>query len=143
MDIGPEPLLTNAKKCETTSMDIPFSPFLNDMFSLVWTAFKNLYPDKQCECYWDPDIGPEEDGKKPYGCTIFGDNGSVTVLVTPHISVYDATEILAHELAHVAVGDDAGHGPEWESAFSSIHEEYNRIVELFDQIESDKGDSKT
>ena len=25
------------------------SPFLNDPFSLVWEAFHNLYPDKECE----------------------------------------------------------------------------------------------
>lgn len=29
------------------------TPFENDTFSLVWQAFKNLYPDKDCKCYWD------------------------------------------------------------------------------------------
>ena len=28
------------------------TPFSNDMFAFVFQAFKNLYPDKKCECQW-------------------------------------------------------------------------------------------
>jgi len=27
------------------------TPFANDIFALIWQAFKNLYPDKECECF--------------------------------------------------------------------------------------------
>ena len=48
------------------------------------------------------------------------------------MDIENATEIFAHELAHVAVGYDAGHGPEWDTAFDAILDEYNRIGdELF------------
>ena len=48
--------------------------------------------------------------------------------VVTTIPVEDATEILAHELAHAAVGLDHDHDAEWEKAFDAIFDEYNRIV---------------
>lgn len=100
------------------------TPFQNDVFAIVWIAFKNLYPDKHCEVYWETDICDSEGG---YGLTDFGDDGIVSVFVSADLRIQDAAEILAHELAHVAVGCDADHGPEWENAFDAIHAEYNRI----------------
>ena len=38
------------------------APFQNDMFAMVWGAFKKLYPDKDCEIYWEPQIRDEKDG---------------------------------------------------------------------------------
>ena len=103
------------------------TPFQNDVFAIVWIAFKNLYPDKQCECFWETDIRESEDGRTPYGLTDFGDDGSVAVFVSADLRIQNAAEILAHELANVAVGCDADHAPEWEAAFDAIHAEYNRI----------------
>lgn len=39
----------------------------------------------------------------------------------------DATEIFAHELAHVAAGEGAGLGERWDEEFQRIFDEYNRI----------------
>ena len=39
----------------------------------------------------------------------------------------DAVEVLAHELAHVAVGIEHDHDEVWQEAFDKIFEEYNRI----------------
>ena len=103
------------------------APFQNDMFAMVWSAFKKLYPDKDCEIYWEPQIRDEEDGKPVYGLTDFADDGSVAVFVKPSLEVADAVEILAHELAHVAVGVEHGHDEAWQGAFDKIFEEYNRI----------------
>lgn len=36
------------------------SPFVNDPFAMVWQAFKNLYPGKDCEVQWQPGI--QDDG---------------------------------------------------------------------------------
>lgn len=113
------------------------SPFANDPFSMVYAAFKKLYPDKDCTCYWEPKSNWEPDneadsqgtGEMTFGETQWSDDGQVTVLVAGDIAVYNAVEILAHELAHVAVGKDAEHGPEWETAFEAIFSEYNRMGE--------------
>ena len=103
------------------------APFQNDMFAMVWGAFKKLYPDKDCEIYWEPQIRDEEDGKPVYGLTDFADDGSVAVFVKPSLEVSDAVEILAHELTHVAVGVEHDHDEVWQEAFDKIFEEYNRI----------------
>ena len=103
------------------------APFQNDMFAMVWGAFKKLYPDKGCEIYWEPRIRGEEDGKPVYGLTKFADDGSVAVFVKPSLEVADAVEVLAHELAHVAVGVEHDHDEVWQEAFDKIFEEYNRI----------------
>ena len=102
------------------------SVFKNDPFAIVWEAFKNLYPDKDCECWFDAVDDPEDtDGH--CGWTQWTDDGDVVVAVDFGLRLADAVEIFAHELAHVAVGPDADHGEEWEKAVDAIHVEYNRI----------------
>lgn len=103
------------------------SPFNNDPFSLIWVAFNNLYPDKEFEAYWDPFELKDEEGKKVIGTTHFGDDGIVTVFVSTDISIENAAETFAHELAHVAVGAEHNHNELWEDAFEAIHQEYERI----------------
>ena len=103
------------------------SPFANDMFSIVWQAFKNLYPDKDCKCQWVPELEKCDDGEQPLGVTTFADNGEVYVDIVATLPVTDAIEILAHELAHVAVGATEDHGKAWEEAFDKIHAEFDRI----------------
>ena len=109
------------------------TPFANDIFALIWKAFKNLYPDKECECFWEPKIREDENGNEVFGLTDFGDDGSVVVFVRPDLKVADAGEIFAHELAHVAVGVEHEHDEVWENAFEAIFQEYNKIGdELFE-----------
>lgn len=108
------------------------APFQNDMFAIVWSAFKKLYPDKDCEVYWEPRIRNEEDGTPVYGLTDFSEDGSIAVFVKPSLEVGDAVEVLAHELAHVAAGLEHDHDEVWKEAFDRIFEEYNRIAgEMF------------
>ena len=113
------------------------SPFLNDMFSIVWIAFKNLYPDKDCECQWVPEVGKDDNGDDCYGMTTFDGDGTVHVEISAQkLTVSDAVEVFAHELAHVAAGKYADHGKEWEEVFDRIFDEYNRIgYEMFDRQE--------
>lgn len=99
------------------------TPFENDVFGIVWKAFKNLYPDKDCKCYLIEEIENEA-----LGVTEFHEDGNIEVYVKGSLSVCDAAEILAHELAHVAVGKNKGHNEEWEKAFDDIHREYERIA---------------
>ena len=105
------------------------SPFANDPFSLVWKAFKNLYPGKGCEVQWQPGIQDDELSEQGYGFTEFHDDGSILVVVDANLQVSNAVEVLAHELAHVAVGTENEHGAAWEPAFDAIFQEYGRIAE--------------
>lgn len=98
------------------------SPFENDPFSIAWQAFKNLYPEKECECYID-----FPDSEDAYGCTYFSDHEIPVVVVSPELTIADAIEIFVHELAHVVCGPDEHHSPVWETVFDRIHEEYDNV----------------
>ena len=109
------------------------TPFENDIFAMIWEAFKNLYPEKDCKCCWDTEIRDDEEGTECFGLTDFAEDGSVCIFIKPTLPVCDCAEIFAHELAHVAVGVEHDHNVEWEKAFDKIFEEYNRIGnEMFD-----------
>ena len=116
------------------------SPFVNDPFAIVWQAFKNLYPDKDCICQFAV-LDADKSGKAPYGVTDFQPDGRVFVFVDGNMKIADAVEVFAHELAHVAVGIDADHGEEWEAAFDAIFNEYNRIAQQI--IDTGENDDET
>lgn len=103
-------------------------PFENDPFGVIWEAFRNLWPDAVCTVGWDGSIR-DENGEPVAGVTVFEDGAAPHVAVNPSLEVWDATEVLAHELAHVAVGIDEQHGEKWRAAFDAIHAEYDRLVQ--------------
>ena len=104
------------------------NPFKNDPFVDVWEAFKNLYPNVECECYYD--ISPDKGEVQAMGECFFEDDGKTIIYIDMYLNIADATEILCHELAHAAVGfvEEDEHGEKWEAAFDAIHDEYERIV---------------
>ena len=101
------------------------SPFENDPFCLLLEAFKELYPEKvgNFQAIWNPDI------KDGFGRTGFGDGKPPLIELNANEPVVIQTETFAHELAHVAVGIEAGHGKEWQKAFDRIHERYEKLCE--------------
>ena len=103
------------------------SPFIYDPFAIVFQAFKNLYPDKECFVEWQPEEMVDDNGNGYVGMTTFADDGNAYVEISIAIPVKDAVETLAHELAHVAAGEEEAHGEKWENAFTAIHAEYDRI----------------
>ena len=100
----------------------------NSPFGLINKAFKNLYPEKEYKACIEPNI-IDVQGEKAYGVTIFFDNDLPIVAISAELAIKDAAEVFAHELAHVAAGEGAGHGKKWEEAFDSISREYQRIGE--------------
>ena len=103
-------------------------PFDNDIFCMIWEGFKRLYPEKKCTCIWDPTIQDNPE-MGPFGATDFLDDGEIVVRVSPMLQVADASEVFAHELAHVAVGFNNDHNEVWKNAFDRIYDEYNRVAE--------------
>ena len=97
-------------------------------FELINKAFTGLYPEKEYKACIEPNI-IDVQGKKAYGVTIFFGNDLPVVAISAELAIKDAAEVFAHELAHVAAGEGAGHGKEWEEAFDSISREYQRIGE--------------
>lgn len=107
--------------------------FVNDPFELVAKAFSNLYPDKKYMACFESQLD-DVDGKPVYGFTQFSDGEIPVIAVSAELTIKDATEIFAHELAHVAAGKEDGHGEKWEQEFEKIFQEYHRIgKEMFEE----------
>ena len=108
------------------------TPFENDMLSIVKQAFDNLYPGKTVEIWWNLAIPQPEKGRV-CGITSFCETpsgaGIVLIDIDPTLRVVDAVEVLAHELAHVAAGEQEDHGDKWAAAYDAIKAEYDRITE--------------
>ena len=109
--------------------------FDNDPFAMVWQAYRNLYPGRPAPSVeWTHIDENDEETHGAWGYTVFTDDGEVAVFVSCDLKVMDAVEVLAHELAHVAVGAAEDHGEKWEAAFEAIFQEYNRIgAEMTDE----------
>lgn len=108
------------------------TPFYNDPLAILWMAFKRLYPERDCKCAYMEGICVSEDGDDAYGMTTFGDDGTVQVLVDAGLPITDVTEVLCHELAHVAAGVGHDHDEIWGAAFEALFAEYHRLgAEMF------------
>ena len=100
--------------------------FINSPFAILDEAFRSLYPDKKYKACIEPSIKDDE-GNRVFGFTQFSKGETPVIAISAELSITDATEIFAHELAHVAAGEGAGHGERWDEEFQRIFDEYNRI----------------
>lgn len=103
--------------------------FAFNPFELLLSLFEYHWPDKHALIDFvvrieEPD-SDEEHGCA--GCTSFDDEPP-RIGISKNVPLEHAVEVLAHELAHVAVGYDESHGVAWQAAFAKIHEEYQKAV---------------
>ncbi len=106
--------------------------YINDPFGTVIQATKELYPDLCADIQFDDRIKYFKFGFIRFGhCgeTWFPKDGSTPLItISTNIPFAGMVEVMAHELAHVAAGVKAGHGPEWEKAFEAIYQKYIEIT---------------
>ena len=101
--------------------------FCNSPFQMLDMAFKRLFPDVKYTAYFEPNIRDDENGEKVLGLTDFADDGEITIFIDSDLSINNAIEIFAHELAHASVGVGHNHDKEWETAFDNLFAEYNKL----------------
>ena len=89
----------------------------------VVRCFRKLYP----HCSADISFQPTPEDKK--GECAWGEGHTPMITIDPMLPYVGCIDILAHELAHVAAGPDAGHGSEWQHAYDAIHAEYHAFVQ--------------
>lgn len=97
---------------------------INDPFRMLLEVMEENYPDAKCDIHFGDIL---TDGVETFGCTVFPEEKGeepIIVEVHPSLSLQDATEILAHELAHVVAGEEADHGKEWKEVFDNIHKKF-------------------
>lgn len=116
--------------------------FENSPFEMLDIAFRRLFPDVHYTAYFEPNIRDNENGEEACGLTDFSDDGEITIFIDTDLSINNAVEIFAHELAHAGVGVDHEHDDVWEKAFDDLFDEYNKIgEEMFgSEITPPKGD---
>jgi len=102
---------------------------LFDPFKIVIEAFEKLHPNKNADVVYCEGMYKEV---KAYGETFLPDiGGNLVISIDTITPINGAVEVLAHELAHVAAGIDAGHGEAWEAEFEAINQEYTRIADAW------------
>lgn len=113
--------------------------FKNSPFEMLAIAFERLFPDVKYTAYFESQIRDSENGEHVYGLTDFDEkSGEITIFVDSELSIFNAVEIFAHELAHAGVGVEHDHDEVWEKAFDDLFVEYNKIGdEMFPQTEGD------
>lgn len=114
----------------------------NSPFEMLDIAFKRLFPDVKYSAYFDK-IRDDPNGEKVYGLTDFADDGEITIFIDFDLSIKNAVEIFAHELAHAGVGLEHDHDAVWEKAFNDLFLEYNIIGdEMFSNAEVKGGEAE-
>jgi hypothetical protein len=106
--------------------------FENPLYTVLQAAL-DVFPDLDCIVFFADGL------EEKLGQAEFPDDGGRPIIqIGMELPIGPSIEILAHELAHVAVGTDCDndHGPEWESAFARIHAAYCARVASFDNKHS-------
>ena len=103
--------------------------FKNSPFEMLDMAFKRLFPDVKYIAYFEPNIRDKPNGDNVCGLTDFADDGEITIFIDCDLSINNAVEIFAHELAHAGVGVGHEHDEVWKKAFDDLFNEYNKLGE--------------
>jgi len=118
----------------------------NDPFSILIQAFSELWPDKTCEIEFSNDIPQptinDLDDRDFWfiekndivrigaaGATRFKNGEIPLILLNPDLELSQIVDTLAEELAHVAVGKEAGHGNMFEYAMDKLFIKFNELAE--------------
>lgn len=102
-----------------------------DPINLLLEIFARRWPDKRVEVAWVSELKKDRD---VWGCAAEGHGEEPwAVMVDVEAPFHAVIELVAHELAHVAVGlthdDPSGHGEAWSKAFDELHEAYTVAVD--------------
>lgn len=99
----------------------------NDPIYILVKIFENTHPDKKAQIDFVSDM---KKNTNAYGETCWADDGNVYIQIDIETPMNGLIEVLAHELAHLAVGADAEHNKEWENEFRKLGERLNQAMEL-------------
>lgn len=108
--------------------------FINDPFYVLDKIFRELYPDKDYIAQLAPRI-EDENGEEVFGETCFPESGLPVITISTRLTINDAIEVFAHELAHIAATLEVGHGAVWDEIETELQERFN---EYFSRKENEK-----
>lgn len=95
----------------------------NDPFKKVIQIVRRRYPKAKAEIWF---VNGGLRGAKGY--TFFPNDGSTPrICISAELPVWGATDVLAHELAHLVLGPgpkNGKHSPKWKKTFDWIFKEF-------------------
>ncbi|NMB10548.1 MAG: hypothetical protein GX982_07650 [Tissierellia bacterium] len=98
---------------------------INDPIKYVLKAIKELYPGYRAEVIYLTDY----DGEEGPAYTVFDDDRDCPLVVIDASTPFHCVPgLLIHEIAHVVVGIEGGHGKKWEKVNIALME---KLQELF------------
>jgi hypothetical protein len=104
--------------------------FLNNPYTWVLEAAEKVSPGISAEVvFYDRLQWRKEFDHHAWGVTIFPDDGTDPLIVLrADLNLVESTEILAHELTHVIVGEKEEHNEIFELKFEELHRVYDEIA---------------
>lgn len=108
--------------------------FINDPFYVLDKIFRDLYPNKDYIAQLAPHI-EDENGIEVFGETCFPESGLPVITISTRLTINDAIEVFAHELAHIAATLEVGHGAVWDEIETELQERFNNY---FSRKENEK-----
>ena len=87
--------------------------------------FEKRYPDKNATLVLAGDV----EGHGNLGETWFGENGEIIIQISIEQTLPQMLDIIAHELAHVAIGPEEDHGEKWQSVYDWLWKEWDEYVD--------------
>lgn len=104
--------------------------FLNNTHAWVLEAAEKVSPGISADVvFYDREQWRKEFDKGSWGVTIFPDDGTdPLIVIRADLNLVESTEILAHELTHVIVGEKEEHNEIFEKNFEELHKLYDEIA---------------
>lgn len=114
-------------------------------FNLILDVVNRIYPALDAKISFVPEEefellmkrwgATDKEVKQSCGVTMFDDEGKTPIIcINASIPCYASIEIIAHEVAHVAVGVKAGHGKKWKAEFNKIFTEYSAAHDKIQEL---------
>lgn len=94
-----------------------------DPFSVMLKIFNKRHPKKKARIV----IAPPPKGENWLGVTHWPEKRMPVIVLNPECLLGGSLDILAHELAHLATGEDltgCGHTKEWKKEYKKIYSEW-------------------
>jgi len=95
-----------------------------DPIQVIIDIFEQRHPKKKVIVQYVQGMKEKADA---YGETFFPNDGGIPIVsIDVEISIIGAIDVLAHELAHVAIGPDGKHGEKWDNEYTEINNSFHK-----------------
>jgi hypothetical protein len=104
---------------------IKFNNALIEATDCLISVFEELYPNKDATIGFVEFSVEDSDGCSFLSYTLFPEDGIIPeIYISLQAPMETLPELIAHELAHVVIGNDSSHDDDWDLVFGRIYTSY-------------------